>query len=191
MSGPALARRRSRRSFLALLGLGAGAPLVAGCGSQAGSSARRGTQRPHELAVLNQSLRLEYTLEAAYREGVHLMRGRTLTLVRRFIDQERAHAERLQNLIRGLGGQPALPLLRQEYLRSFPALRRQGDVLIFAADLEELAVRNYVQSLRKLSDPDLRRAAGAIATTEAEHLAVVRGGLGRDPAPNAFVTGVS
>jgi rubrerythrin len=141
--------------------------------------------------VLDRALRLEYTLQAAYREGEPLLRGRTLALVRRFVDQERAHADRLHGLIRQLGGQPSRPLLRQEYLRSFPALRRRRDVLLFASDLEELAVRTYVQALRQLTDPDLRREAGSIATTEAEHLALVQGGLGQQQATQAFVTGVS
>jgi rubrerythrin len=191
MSSPILARTGSRRAFLAVLGAGAAAPLAAGCGSATRSSRRPASDRPRELTVLDRAVRLEYTLQAAYREGEHLLHGRTATLIRRFIEQEHAHADRLQRLIRELGGRPSRPLLRQEYLRSFPALRRERDVLLFAADLEELAVRSYVQALRQLADPGLRRVAGSIATSEAEHLAVVRGGLGQEQAPAAFVTGVS
>jgi rubrerythrin len=188
---PPVTRLSSRRAFLAVLGGGAAAPLAAGCGSATRSGRRPASDRPHELTVLNRALRLEYTLEAAYREGEHLLAGRTATLIRRFIEQEHAHADRLQRLIRELGGRPSRPLLRQEYLREFPALRRERDVLLFAADLEELAVRTYVQALRQLSDPGLRRLAGSIATNEAEHLVVVRGGLGQEQAAAAFVTGVS
>jgi rubrerythrin len=191
MSSPILGRAASRRAFFAVLGAGAAAPLAAGCGSATRSGPRPASDRPRELAVLNRALRLEYTLQAAYRQGEPLAHGRTATLIRRFIEQEHAHADRLQRLIRQLGGQPSQPLLRQEYLREFPAVRRQRDVLLFAADLEELAVRTYVQALRQISDPGLRRVAGSIATSEAEHLAVVRGGLGQEQAPVAFVTGVS
>ena len=50
-------------------------------------------------------------------------------------------------------------------------------------------MRAYLEALRELPDPRLRREAAAIATAEAEHLAVV-GALRGHPLPmRAFVTG--
>jgi rubrerythrin len=56
-------------------------------------------------------------------------------------------------------------------------------------DLENAAIRFYHEAMPKLSESPLRLLAAAIATSEAEHAAVLRGELGRPQAPDAFVTG--
>jgi rubrerythrin len=67
----------------------------------------------------------------------------------------------------------------------------ESDVLRFAADLEERGVRKYLEALAKLSDPELRRTAGALGVDEAEHLAAVHLLQGEPPAPEPFVTGTT
>jgi len=53
------------------------------------------------------------------------------------------------------------------------------------------AIAAYLDALPKLSSPDLRATAAAIVTTEAEHVSVLLGALGRPPVPTAFVTGTA
>ena len=62
-------------------------------------------------------------------------------------------------------------------------------MLRFAIGLEEVAIAAYVDAVPRLSSPDLRATVSQIATNEAEHLSVLRQALGREPAPQAFVTG--
>jgi hypothetical protein len=83
-------------------------------------------------------------------------------------------------------GRPA-----RDYEPSFPRLRDERDALLLAQDLEERLVRAHLDALSKLPAGPLRRAAATLATSEAEHLAVVHGLRGESPAPEAFVTGTS
>ena len=71
---------------------------------------------------------------------------------------------------------------------AFPRLRDADDALLLARDLEQRLVRAHLEALTKLPAGDLRREVAVIATSEAEHLAVVNG-LRGEPAPQAFVTG--
>ncbi|HEX2232720.1 MAG TPA: DUF4439 domain-containing protein, partial [Thermoleophilaceae bacterium] len=105
--------------------------------------------------------------------------------------QERAHADRLAAIIHERGGETNPPKTPEEYARSFPALRSGRDALRFAVDLENAAIRLYLEAIPFLSEPELRQTAAAIATSEAGHAALLRGELGRPPAPDAFVTGRS
>ena len=98
---------------------------------------------------------------------------------------------RLSDLIRGLGGTPVPGRPASSYAPTFPRLRDADDALLLARDLEERLVRAHLDALMKLPAGPLRRAAAALATSEAEHLAVVNGLGGRPLAPQAFVTGTS
>ena len=165
--------------------------LGAGCGGDEEGGDEPGSRRAgkREVRLLNSALALEHTTIAAYTAGLPLLSGRSLRSARRFLEHEREHADALARSIRDLGGRPVEPKSADEYARGFPRLRTQEDVLIFAVDLENRAVRTYVDSVPKLSDPALRQAAGAIATNEAEHASVLLGALGRPQVPSAFVTG--
>ena len=138
---------------------------------------------------MNSILALEHAVVASYRAGTHLLDGEALRYARDIEEQERRHVRRLEELIRGLGGDAARPRTTEEYARSFPNLDGAAAMLRFAKDLEERLVRAYVDALTHLPDPDLRRAAAEIAADEAEHLAVVHVLRGGFPAPQPYVTG--
>ena len=84
-----------------------------------------------------------------------------------------------------MGGKP----VKAASTYDFPTLSSQQDVLVFANDLEHTAVKAYTNALPRLRSADLRATAAAIATNEAEHIAVLLGALGMDQTPTAFVTG--
>ena len=165
-----------------LLGLGGSVAVLASCGG--GSEPRRRGRSEAEaldLKLVGSALDLEHTV----------IGGAARRATRTIAEQEREHAGRLEQAVRALGGRPNPPKTREEYARAFPRLREGDDALRFAVDLENAAVRFYLESLPKLTSPALRRLAGAIATNEAQHAAVLRGELGRPQAPDAFVTGRS
>ena len=190
---------RTRRDFLRLAGLGAAGASVAFLAACAGdeedgsrgSGAAKADAARADLKILNSALDLENASIAAYTAGITMLKGPALAVGELFLEHERAHARRLTTLIGDMGGTPSTPRTPEEYRRTFPALGDQADALRFAADLENVAVRAYVESLPRLSEPPLRQTAAAIATTEAEHMAVLRGLLGERQAPDAFVTGKS
>jgi rubrerythrin len=178
-----------------LLGAGAAAgsaALVSACGGD--SQPRRSSRSRDEaldLKLVGSALDLEHTVIAAYAAGAALLSGASRRAGRAIVEQEREHARRLTGLVRDLGGQPNPPKTAEEYARSFPRLTKRDDALRFAIDIENAAVRYYLESLPKLSTPELRRLAASIATSEAGHAALLRGELGRTQVPDAFVTGRS
>lgn len=182
----------TRRELLGAAGAGGSAALLLGCGGDGEGAGGGGDERiALDRKLAGSALELEYTLLAAYAAGAELLRGDARRGAQRIAEQEREHAARLTGEVRRLGGRPNLPKTPEEYARAFPRLRRQADVLRFAIDLENAAVRFYLESLPKLGDRDLRLLAAAIATNEAQHAAVLRAPLGRVQVPDAFVTGRS
>jgi rubrerythrin len=178
----------TRRALIGAAVLGGAA--LAGCGGDS-EPPHRGTSREANAATLNSALAFEHALVAAYDAGVELLHGKTLRGVRAIREQEREHVRLLSGLVRDLGAVPAPPRMPDEYRRSFPRMRDSSDVLRFASDLEERGVRKYLEALAKLSDPELRRTAGALGVDEAEHLAAVDLLQGKPAAPEPFVTGTS
>lgn len=147
----------------------------------------RGTAGSDDVAVLNSSLDLENMAVAAYGALAPALRGGARATARRVLEQEREHADGLARAIRQLGGAPNQPRTSYE----LPTLRSQSQALRFAAELENTTIAAYIDSLPRLSSPDLRGTAAAILTDEAEHLSVVLGAQGRQPLPSAFVTGTA
>lgn len=191
---------RSRRDFFRLAGLttlGGSVVSLGACGGDDGgadSGDTTGTNNSggrRDARILNGALDLENTVIAAYTAGAKLLRGRTLRIGTQFLEQEREHAGALTEAIKRLGGTPNKPKTADEYALGFPRLEDQNDVLTFAVDLENMAVRAYEESLPMLSTRALRQSAAAIATAEAEHLSVLLGALGKPQVPRAYVTGLA
>jgi rubrerythrin len=174
------------------LGAGGAAGLLAACGGGDGpGGATREQLEARDLRLLGSALDMEHTVIAAYSAGAELLGDEARRHTRAIVAHERAHAERLTEAIEEMRGKPNPPRTPEEYRRAFPALRSEDDVLRFAIDLENASVRLYNEALPKFSEPELRLLAAAIATTEAQHAALLRGDLGRPQVPDAFVTGRS
>ena len=176
----------TRRSVLA-----AAAVTVSSCGGGGAPPPGRGPRPGSGVGLLNSVLAFEHAGLAAYAALSGLLPARARAQVEEIADQEREHVRRLSDLIRGLGGTPVPGRPASSYAATFPRLRDADDALLLARDLEERLVRAHLDALMKLPAGPLRRAAAALATSEAEHLAVVNGLGGRPLAPQAFVTGTS
>jgi rubrerythrin len=184
---------QSRRRFFERSGVLAGAAggsamVLGGCGDSA--TTPNAVTSPDEsdqadVEILNGVLDLELMSVVAYKVGAGRLQGRMLEVVKRFLEQEQAHADGLAAAITDAGGQPN----RAKSSYDFPAMRSQTDVLRFAVDVENTAIAAYIDALPKLTRGDLRATAASIITNEAEHVAVLLEALGEDPAPTAFVTG--
>jgi rubrerythrin len=181
----------SRRAFFRASGvslLGGSAVFIAACGSgkktSSGSAAGRGTAEG-DIAILNSALDLENMAIFVYTNGARLLRGEALKAGKSFLSHEKAHAQGISRAIQGLGGTPNKP--KAAYDVSKPS--NQLEVLELAEKIENVAVAAYIDAIPKLGDPKLRATAAAIATTEAEHIAVLRKALGHRAVPTAFVTG--
>jgi rubrerythrin len=186
-----LREQQSRRRFFASSGVsiaGGSAMFLAACSDDDGEPQGVRVRKDAEAAdveVLNGALDLELMAVAGYKTGAAKLRGEALQIGKLFIEQEQEHADALSSAIKDAGGTPN----RAKSSYDFPELRSQRDALNFAVGLENTAVAAYIDALPKLTNTDLRGTASAILTTEAEHISVLLGALGRPPAPHAFVTG--
>jgi rubrerythrin len=180
----------TRRALLHALG--GGALVLAACGDGGDDTGTSEEElRRRDLRLLGMALDMENTMLAAYAAGAGLLRGGERDAVGDVVGQERDHAARLAQVIRERDGRTNPPKTPEEYARSFPRLRSGRDALRFAVDLENAAIRLYLEAMPFLSEPELRQTAAAIATSEAGHAALLRDELGRPPVPDAFVTGRS
>lgn len=169
--------------------LGAGAALaLASCGG--GDPPPGGRAGPGSGAgLLGSVLAFERAVIAGYGVCFELLRADALRYAREIQLQERRHAERLEELIRGLGGTPPSGKRPEEYARTFPKLRSAADALRFAQDLEERQIRGYLEALTDLPSAELRAGLAGLAADEGRQLAVLHVLRGEPAAQDPFVTG--
>lgn len=193
---PADARATARLSRRGLLGVSAAGAtaLLGGCGGGGRASSRVGAgpaaadvpgSSAADVDILNVALGLESLQVAAYRRALPHLDGGVAVVARRFLAQERTHADALAAAIERLGGTPA----RGRQPAPLPAATDRAGALELALRVEQMAIGAYLDAIPKLADAGLRARAASILTVEAEHVAVLRGALGRSPTPEAFVTG--
>ena len=159
--------------------------LLAGCGIKAAQSDEASTS---DIEILNGALDAEQEAIAAYQLGADsaLLQPPVAQLALAFQRDHSEHEKVLADTIRQLGGVPAPT--RSDYDFPLADLRSQADVLAFLADLEQDALSTYVQAVSAFENSDLRTAAASILGAEAMHWAVLRGTLGENPVPSAFVS---
>jgi Ferritin-like domain len=123
----------------------------------------------------------EHTLfmyETALRQG--RLDDRAARLARTLRDQEQEHLDGLSNALKGYGGRRRYGPLETRLGRGFPGL---------AAQLEARNVRACYEAIAAIRNVKLLPGVGAIMASDAQHLALWRELLGRDPVPRAFETG--
>jgi rubrerythrin len=179
----------ARRSFFAAAGrttLSAGAVLLlAGC---AGDKAAMAADPSNDVNILNSALGAEQEAIAAYQVGAEsgLLSPPVLDLAVQFQGHHKEHADLLAKTVRDLGGTPHEAMAQYD----FPTdqLKSEADVLRFAAGLEKGAVSAYLGAVPLFAERELAKAAASILGDEAMHWAVLRGALGENPVPVAFVS---
>ena len=189
---PELQRSFARRGFLRSAGtatLSATAvALIAGCESIAKSQTAAAGNAAGDIRILNTAIAAEHEAVAAYAVGAKsgLLKRPVLNLAVQFQGHHKEHIAALSKAVSSLGGRPAGAKARYDFPVS--KLKLQADVLAFAAGLEKGAVSAYLGAVPLFGNRDLAKAAASILGDEAMHWAVLRGALGQNPVPAAFVT---
>lgn len=180
---------RQRRGFgRAVVFLVAVAAVVAaGCGKP-GHGAETDSEKAADVEILNANLAQELTTIAAYERALPLLRGQTLAVGREFRGQDQVHVDALTKAIRGLGGETDAEASELEP----PDPRSQADALVLVYEEENAALAEAQSGVAHLQFTAPRALAAALAASHAQHLAILRQGLGAglvDSVPNAFESG--
>jgi Ferritin-like domain len=158
--------------------------LGSGCGKP-GQGAKTDPEKGSDAKLLNLALGQELTLLDAYTLGMPRMRKGFVPAARRLRAQKQEYVSAISKAIRGLGGEAIA-----EPSALDPAdLRTQADVLTLAYELESTALASDLDAVPRLFMEAPRTLAAALAAGHAQHLVVLRQGLGVDPAaaiPEAF-----
>ena len=178
--------RNSRRQLFAAAGAGA-ALVVAGCGGGDNRAAVESdggkTKAPGDLTVLKFALTLEY-FEADFYDRVveeRVLDGADQELAKVLRENERDHVDALEVLVNGYGGKPP-----ERPRPDFEKLLAGGSeqVLVRAAEIENLGASAYLGQAGRIQNEDLLAAALSIHAIEARHAAVLNRRVGRAFVPD-------
>ncbi len=139
-----------------------------------------------DVRILNTAIGAEHEAVAAYQLGAEsgLLEPDVLKVAVGFQGHHKEHIDALSKAIRSLGGEA--DDAKSNYQFPVEKLKKQRDVLAFAAGLERGAVSAYANAIPVFDNRDLSLAAASILADEAMHWAVLRSALGLDPVPGAF-----
>jgi hypothetical protein len=177
-----------RRSFIKMAALiGAGSSLVAATRHDPLSFADATT---NDLEILNYALALEYLEADFYTRGVEggVLKGRTLELVTPIRDHEQAHVAAVKQTVSDMGGEPAA---KPEFTYPDGTFTDRVKFLKTASVFEELGVTAYHGQVPRVDDPEILKAAAAIAGVESRHAAILADLIGGNPFPSAFEKSMS
>jgi rubrerythrin len=146
-----------------------------------------------DAGILQAAVELEQRMVLAYDSALRSgkLDAASTRVARLFRKQEQAHVDSLTAALRDLGGKPPPRPRSPREVPGLAAALREGQAAItrFAIELETMAVAGYYDAQGKLESPQLLSTTASIMANEAQHLAVLRQALGRNPSPEAFVTG--
>ena len=181
----------ARRALLAGAGratLSAGAVLMlAGGGAALLPRGAAAATKEDDVRILNTAIAAEHEAVAAYAVGAKsgLLKKPTLALALQFQGHHKAHIDALAKAVRQMGGTPAEAKAKYEF--PVATLKKEADVLRFAAQLEKGAVSAYLGAVPIFLDRNLAKAAASILGDEAMHWAILRQAVHENPVPAAFV----
>ncbi|HEX6688008.1 MAG TPA: ferritin-like domain-containing protein, partial [Solirubrobacterales bacterium] len=154
------------------------------CGDR-GHGAETDPEKGSDAAILNAALTRELTILDAYSRGRGLLRGPRGALGRQLRAQEQEYADALTKSIRGLGGDTEAEAEELD----LTAVKDRADLLEFVYELESAALDFYVDKAAQLYTAEPRTLDASLAAGHAQHLVVLRQGLGASPVasvPEAF-----
>lgn len=176
-------RRRGFGRAAAVLAL-ALALATGGCGDS-GHGAETDPEKGVDAEILNEALARELTIVDAYTRGQVLLRGPQRPAGRQLRAQEQQYADALNKAIRGLGGDTEAEPEELEFTR----VKDQAAVLALGYELESAALAFYEEAAPRLYTAAPRTLAASLAAGHAQHLVLLRQGLGASRAasvPEAF-----
>ncbi len=163
------------------------AVFASGCG-QPGHGAATDSEKAADVAALNSILAEELTAVAAYDEALPHLRGPMLAVAREFRGQDQTHLDALTKGIRGLGGETDAEADELEP----PGPSDRAEALALAYEGENAALSEAQRGVAHLQFTAPRALASALAASHAQHLAILRQGLGTGltgAVPEAFESG--
>lgn len=146
---------------------------VGGCG-RSGHGAATDSEKAADVEVLNSMLAQELTAVAAYEEGLPRLRATMLAVARELRGQDQAHADALTKAIRGLGGETEAEAGELEE----PGPKGRAEALVLAYEEENAALSQAQGSAAHLLFSAPRTLAAELAASHAQHLVILRQGLG-------------
>jgi hypothetical protein len=177
-------RRGSGRAAVFLL---LGFVLLVGCG-KSGQGAKTDSEKAAEVEQIDDLLAWSLTTIDAYDRALPLLRGEMRAVARQFRGQAQAHADALTKAIRGLGGETEAEAFELEV----PAPQSQPEALVFLYEAENAALGQTLEAAPQLEFAAPRTLAAVLAGSNAQHLTVLRQGLGVglvDSVPRPFEDG--
>jgi rubrerythrin len=180
-------RRRGVCRAAAVFAVAASAICASGCGGS-GHAATTDSEKAADVEVVNAALAQELTAVDAYARGMALLHGPMLAAARELRGQDQEHVDALTKAIRGLGGEVEAEASELEA----PGPKNRAEALTLAYEEENAALAYYLDAERRLQTTAPRALAASIAASHAQHLVVLRQGLGAPltaAAPEAFEPG--
>ncbi len=184
---------QSRRNFLRKAGTATFSAttvaLLAGCSTRsavAKSESKASDMVTQDIRILNTAISAEYEAVAAYQLGAEsgLLTSGVLKVALKFQGHHKEHIDALSAAVIQLGGDANSD--KSQYNFPVSKLKKEKDVLEFAAGLERGAMSAYAGAIPLFDNRDLSAAAASILADEAMHWAVLRNVLGLDPVAKAF-----
>jgi hypothetical protein len=180
---------RQRRGFgrAVVFLLAVVAILASGCG-RPGRGAETDSEKAADVEVLNAILAQELTVIAAYEQVLPQLHGPMLAVARGFREQDQVHLDALTKGVRGMGGETDAEADELEP----PGPHGQAEALAFAYEEENAALSEAQSGVAHLQLTAPRALASALAASHAQHLAILRQGLGTGlsgAVPKAFESG--
>jgi Ferritin-like domain len=158
--------------------------VVGGCGGS-GHGAETDPEKGSDAAILNDALARELTILGAYTHKQTLLRSSQRAVGRQLRAQEQEYVDALTKAIRGLGGDTEAEAEKLD----FAQVKNQATFLALAHELESVALAFYIEAAPRLYTSAPRTLGASLAAGHAQHLVVLRQGLGAGAAasvPEAF-----
>ena len=146
-----------------------------------------------DVGVMQGALALELEGIAAYRigGGSGLLSKGVLDVALVFLGHHEGHRDSLAKLIATAGAKPVEPKTDAEYISALNigALKSEGDLIKFAAGLEQGATNAYVGQIAALQDHKLAHLFAQLSTDEAVHWAILNNAAGGAMPKSAYLFG--
>jgi Ferritin-like domain len=190
----------SRKRFLKAVGgvgaVGAFGVLIAACGGdddENGGGGAAGTSTTPmgqdsgtaqfgegDLGIAGYALTLEYLEADFYRQAGEsgMLKGQVLEVAKQFGEEEAAHVQALEEMIRKAGGE-----LPDKPKGQFP-LDSQDAILDLAATVENLGAAAYLGQAPRIKDKEILAAALSIHAVEGRHAAILNQVTGQEITPD-------
>lgn len=147
--------------------------IASGCGDS-GRGAETDPEKGSDAEILNQALAHELTMLDAYTRGRLFLRGPQRAAGRRLRAHEQEYVDALTKAIRGLGGDTEA---EPEEL-DLTEVEDEAAMLALLYELESDALGFYIEAAPRLYTSAPRTLDTSLAAGHAQHLVVLRQGLG-------------